>query len=150
MLRSHWGPRKLNMATSILFIFQLCRIFRVHHVSFSCVFIIMVYIQKKNWGLLWPFTDFPCSPAVRFDCYSFVVRNLLLIVVWFYCRYLHSWELDAALDVLTMCSCHLIESDPIKKEVSDQNSSLLFETIYCGHNWFQLYQMLICMCLLIN
>ena len=32
-------------------------------------------------------------------------------------RYLHRWELDAALDVLTMCSCHLTQSDPIRNEV---------------------------------
>lgn len=30
---------------------------------------------------------------------------------------MHSWELDAALDVLTMCSCHLPENDSIRKEV---------------------------------
>ncbi|KAI7992143.1 putative UDP-N-acetylglucosamine--peptide N-acetylglucosaminyltransferase SPINDLY [Camellia lanceoleosa] len=28
-------------------------------------------------------------------------------------RYLHRWELDAALDVITMCSCHLPEGDPV-------------------------------------
>lgn len=34
-------------------------------------------------------------------------------------RYLHRWELDSALDVLTMCSCHLLENDPIKDEVCE-------------------------------
>lgn len=34
-----------------------------------------------------------------------------------YYRYLHRWELDAALDVLTMCHCHLLETDPSKNEV---------------------------------
>lgn len=32
-------------------------------------------------------------------------------------RYLHRWELDAALDVITMCSCHLPEIYPAKNEV---------------------------------
>ncbi|KAL6985377.1 hypothetical protein U1Q18_018753 [Sarracenia purpurea var. burkii] len=32
-------------------------------------------------------------------------------------KYLHRWELDAALDVITMCSCHLPESEPVKNEV---------------------------------
>ncbi|GAB2275600.1 hypothetical protein Dimus_010360 [Dionaea muscipula] len=32
-------------------------------------------------------------------------------------KYLHRWEMDNALDVLTMCSCHLPQSDPIKNEV---------------------------------
>lgn len=32
-------------------------------------------------------------------------------------RYMHRWELDAALDVLTMCSCHLPQSDPVRNEV---------------------------------
>lgn len=34
-----------------------------------------------------------------------------------YIRYMHGWELDAALDVLTMCSCHLTETDPLSSEV---------------------------------
>ncbi|KAG5562644.1 hypothetical protein RHGRI_005388 [Rhododendron griersonianum] len=32
-------------------------------------------------------------------------------------KYLHRWELDAALDVITMCSCHLPESYPAKNEI---------------------------------
>ncbi|KAI8024244.1 hypothetical protein LOK49_LG03G02753 [Camellia lanceoleosa] len=32
-------------------------------------------------------------------------------------RYLHRWELDAALDVITMCSCHLPKADLVKNEV---------------------------------
>jgi hypothetical protein len=43
-----------------------------------------------------------------------VGRNLLGT---FYSRYMHRWELDAALDVLTMCSCHLPQSDPLRNEV---------------------------------
>lgn len=37
---------------------------------------------------------------------------------------MHSWELDAALDVLTMCSCHLHQSEPIMNEVVSVSFSL--------------------------
>ncbi|XP_027357115.1 uncharacterized protein LOC113866403 isoform X3 [Abrus precatorius] len=40
-------------------------------------------------------------------------------------RYVHSWELDAALDVLTMCSCHLPENDSNMKEVLQMKQDLL-------------------------
>lgn len=43
----------------------------------------------------------------------------------FYSRYMHRWELDAALDVLTMCRCQIPQNDPIRKEV------LLFYLISC-------------------
>ncbi|XP_061346174.1 uncharacterized protein LOC133291864 [Gastrolobium bilobum] len=39
-------------------------------------------------------------------------------------RYLHTWELDAALDVLTMCSCHLPQNDSIRKEVLQMKQAL--------------------------
>lgn len=32
-------------------------------------------------------------------------------------KYLHSWDLDAATNVLTMCMCHLPENDPMRSEV---------------------------------
>ncbi|KAK1299191.1 hypothetical protein QJS10_CPB14g01007 [Acorus calamus] len=35
------------------------------------------------------------------------------------CRYLHKWDLDAAKDILTMCGCHLPQSDAIRDEVED-------------------------------
>ncbi|XP_062022257.1 uncharacterized protein LOC133738693 isoform X1 [Rosa rugosa] len=37
---------------------------------------------------------------------------------------MHRWELDAALDVLTMCSCHLPQSDPIREEVMYRRQAL--------------------------
>ncbi|PWA62406.1 hypothetical protein CTI12_AA322820 [Artemisia annua] len=40
-------------------------------------------------------------------------------------KYLHRWELDAALDVLTMCHCHLLESDPSKNEVVLRRQALM-------------------------
>ncbi|KAI8009536.1 hypothetical protein LOK49_LG06G01362 [Camellia lanceoleosa] len=39
--------------------------------------------------------------------------------------YLHRWELDAALDVITMCSCHLPEGDPVKNEIVQMRQDLL-------------------------
>ncbi|KAF6172870.1 hypothetical protein GIB67_035424 [Kingdonia uniflora] len=39
-------------------------------------------------------------------------------------KYLHRWELDAATDILTMCSCHLIQSDPLRNEVMQMRQAL--------------------------
>ncbi|XP_030492459.2 uncharacterized protein LOC115708351 isoform X1 [Cannabis sativa] len=39
-------------------------------------------------------------------------------------KYMHRWELNAALDVLTMCSCHLPKSDPITNEVMHMKQAL--------------------------
>ncbi|KAK1551145.1 hypothetical protein Q3G72_031043 [Acer saccharum] len=39
-------------------------------------------------------------------------------------KYMHRWELDAALDVLTMCSCHLPQSDPIRTKVLQMRQAL--------------------------
>ncbi|XP_073225030.1 uncharacterized protein [Cicer arietinum] len=39
-------------------------------------------------------------------------------------RYVHTWELDAALDVLTMCSCHLPQNDSIREEVLQMKQAL--------------------------
>jgi zinc finger FYVE domain-containing protein 26 len=39
-------------------------------------------------------------------------------------KYMHTWELEAALNVLTMCSCHLLESDPISLEVLHRRQAL--------------------------
>ncbi|KAG9459296.1 hypothetical protein H6P81_003804 [Aristolochia fimbriata] len=40
-------------------------------------------------------------------------------------RHLHRWDLDAAVDVLTMCGCHLLENDPLKDEVLQRRQALL-------------------------
>ncbi|XP_010472597.1 PREDICTED: uncharacterized protein LOC104752215 [Camelina sativa] len=39
-------------------------------------------------------------------------------------KYMHMWELEAALNVLTMCSCHLLESDPISVEMLHRRKAL--------------------------
>ncbi|CAN8284290.1 unnamed protein product [Cochlearia groenlandica] len=39
-------------------------------------------------------------------------------------KYMHTWELDAALKVLTMCGCHLVESNPISCEVLHRRQAL--------------------------
>ncbi|KAD3641724.1 hypothetical protein E3N88_30948 [Mikania micrantha] len=40
-------------------------------------------------------------------------------------KYMHRWELDAALDVLTMCHCHLLENNPFKNEVVIRRQALM-------------------------
>ncbi|MED6212503.1 hypothetical protein PIB30_083940, partial [Stylosanthes scabra] len=39
-------------------------------------------------------------------------------------RYVHTWELDAALDVLTMCNCHLPQNYPIRQEILQMKQAL--------------------------
>ncbi|KAL8090101.1 hypothetical protein AgCh_039537, partial [Apium graveolens] len=56
-------------------------------------------------------------------------------------RYLHRWDLDSALDVLTMCSCHLVESDPLKNKVVSMRQSLLrYKHILCVDNLHESWQ----------
>ncbi|XP_047319786.1 uncharacterized protein LOC124923854 [Impatiens glandulifera] len=56
-------------------------------------------------------------------------------------KYLHKWELDAALDVLTMCSCHLPESDPHKYEVGQMRQALLrYKHILSADNRYNSWQ----------
>ncbi|KAA8525316.1 hypothetical protein F0562_007171 [Nyssa sinensis] len=56
-------------------------------------------------------------------------------------KYLHRWELDAALDVLTMCSCHLPESDPVKNEVVQMRQALLrYNHILCADDHYSSWQ----------
>lgn len=56
-------------------------------------------------------------------------------------KYLHKWELDAALDVLTMCSCHLSESDPVKHEVVLMRQALLrYNHILCADERYNSWQ----------
>ncbi|KAG0495156.1 hypothetical protein HPP92_006150 [Vanilla planifolia] len=39
-------------------------------------------------------------------------------------KFLHKWELNASIDVLTMCSCHLPQNDPIRDEVLQKRKDL--------------------------
>lgn len=56
-------------------------------------------------------------------------------------KYLHRWELDAALDVLTMCCCHLPESDPIKAEVLQMRHALQrYGHILCADDHYSSWQ----------
>ncbi|KAL5975523.1 hypothetical protein ACLOJK_019847 [Asimina triloba] len=59
-----------------------------------------------------------CQYCLRLKDKQLAARLALNNLNDFACRYLHRWELDAAMDVLTMCSCHLPEGNPIKNEVS--------------------------------
>ncbi|KAK1299184.1 hypothetical protein QJS10_CPB14g01000 [Acorus calamus] len=40
-------------------------------------------------------------------------------------KYLHKWDLDAAMDIVSMCGCHLPQSDPIRYEVLQMRRALL-------------------------
>ncbi|XP_059645057.1 uncharacterized protein LOC132286709 isoform X2 [Cornus florida] len=56
-------------------------------------------------------------------------------------RYLHRWELDAALDVLTMCSCHLNDSDPLKNEVIQMRQALQrYKHVLCADDHYSSWQ----------
>ncbi|KAF2614614.1 hypothetical protein F2Q70_00009016 [Brassica cretica] len=49
------------------------------------------------------------------NVFALILRNV---------QYMDTWELDAALNVLTMCSCHLLESDPVSYEVLHRRKAL--------------------------
>ncbi|XP_058075240.1 uncharacterized protein LOC131223756 isoform X2 [Magnolia sinica] len=56
-------------------------------------------------------------------------------------KYLHRWELDAATDVLTMCSCHLPQSDPVKNEVVQMRQALQrYNHILCADDRYSSWQ----------
>ncbi|KAK4364946.1 hypothetical protein RND71_016304 [Anisodus tanguticus] len=67
------------------------------------------YSGNNNWSHSWQF-------CLRLKDKQLAARLAL--------KYLRRWELDAALDVLTMCSCHLLENDPIKDEVVQMRQAL--------------------------
>ncbi|VFQ79855.1 unnamed protein product [Cuscuta campestris] len=56
-------------------------------------------------------------------------------------KYLRQWELDAALDVLTMCNCHLLDTDPLKNEVEQMRRALFrFKHILCADDRYSSWQ----------
>ncbi|XP_011622545.1 uncharacterized protein LOC18432072 [Amborella trichopoda] len=56
-------------------------------------------------------------------------------------KYVHRWELDAALDVLTMCSCHLTADDPLKTEVMQMRQALQrYNHIWCSDDQYSSWQ----------
>ena len=66
-------------------------------------YLVRILVCTKSCVLIW------------FFCHAWA--SLLVLTFVFTSRCLHRWELDAALDVLTMCTCHLPEDNPIKNEV---------------------------------
>ncbi|PSS01176.1 hypothetical protein CEY00_Acc22534, partial [Actinidia chinensis var. chinensis] len=68
------------------------------------------YAIHSTWGNSWQY-------CLRLKDKQLAARLAL--------RYLHRWELDAALDVITMCSCHLPESNPVKNELVQMRQALL-------------------------
>ncbi|XP_075107825.1 uncharacterized protein LOC107781681 [Nicotiana tabacum] len=67
------------------------------------------YSGNHNWSHSWQY-------CLRLKDKQLAARLAL--------KYLHRWELDAALDVLTMCSCHLLGNDPIKDNVVQMRQAL--------------------------
>ncbi|KZV53912.1 hypothetical protein F511_23677 [Dorcoceras hygrometricum] len=56
-------------------------------------------------------------------------------------QYMHKWELEAALDVLTMCSCHLLDGDPLKVEVVQRKQALCrYKHILCADDHYTSWQ----------
>ncbi|XP_077246440.1 zinc finger FYVE domain protein isoform X2 [Tasmannia lanceolata] len=56
-------------------------------------------------------------------------------------KFLHRWELDAAMDVLTMCSCHLPQTDPVKIEVLQMRQALQrYNHILCADDHHSSWQ----------
>ncbi|XP_020586811.1 LOW QUALITY PROTEIN: uncharacterized protein LOC110029039 [Phalaenopsis equestris] len=56
-------------------------------------------------------------------------------------KYLHRWELNAAIDVLTMCSCHLSQNDPIRDEVLQKKQALQrYNHILCADDHYSNWQ----------
>ncbi|KAL3655643.1 hypothetical protein CASFOL_000039 [Castilleja foliolosa] len=56
-------------------------------------------------------------------------------------KYLHLWDMEAALDVLTMCSCHLPDGDPLKIEVVQRRQALCrYKHILCADGRYNYWQ----------
>ncbi|KAK4420008.1 hypothetical protein Salat_2413700 [Sesamum alatum] len=56
-------------------------------------------------------------------------------------KYLHRWELEAALDVLTMCTCHLPDGDQLKVEVVQRRQALSrYKRILCADDRYNSWQ----------
>ncbi|XP_057799458.1 uncharacterized protein LOC131015200 [Salvia miltiorrhiza] len=56
-------------------------------------------------------------------------------------KYLHRWELEAALDVLDMCNCHLPDGDPLKSEVIQRRQALCrYKHILCADDRYNSWQ----------
>lgn len=56
-------------------------------------------------------------------------------------KYLTSWELNAAIDVLTMCNCHLSQEDPLRNEVLQMRQALQrYNHILCADDSYESWQ----------
>ncbi|GFZ08428.1 hypothetical protein Acr_20g0002360 [Actinidia rufa] len=82
------------------------------------------YAIHSTWGNSWQY-------CLRLKDKQLAARLAL--------KYLHRWELEAALDVITMCSCHLPESNPVKNEMVALLGLLLI--LNCILSVYQLVQM---------
>ncbi|XP_057959328.1 uncharacterized protein LOC131151883 [Malania oleifera] len=56
-------------------------------------------------------------------------------------KYLHRWELNPALDVLTMCSCHMPQDAPVRNEVLQMRQALQrYDHILCADGQYRSWQ----------
>ncbi|KAK8942081.1 hypothetical protein KSP40_PGU011520 [Platanthera guangdongensis] len=56
-------------------------------------------------------------------------------------KYLHKWELNAAIDVLTMCICHLSQNETIRDEVFKKRQALQrYNHILCADDHYSYWQ----------
>ncbi|XP_031505490.1 uncharacterized protein LOC116267745 [Nymphaea colorata] len=56
-------------------------------------------------------------------------------------KYLHRWELNAAMDVLTMCICHLPQGDPLRSEAILARQALQrYSHILCADDRYNSWQ----------
>ncbi|CAA6666265.1 unnamed protein product [Spirodela intermedia] len=56
-------------------------------------------------------------------------------------KYLHRWELDAAMDVLLMCSCHLPLDCPLRNEILQTRQALQrYKNILCADDRYSCWQ----------
>ena len=95
-------PKKKVISVSSLTVFR----YRMQVVLWITkdAYLVRILVCTKSCVLIW------------FFCHAWA--SLLVLTFVFTSRCLHRWELDAALDVLTMCTCHLPEDNPIKNEVT--------------------------------
>ncbi|KAK1298842.1 Glucan endo-1,3-beta-glucosidase 12 [Acorus calamus] len=95
-----------NVASSYLENFGYVQLSILSHLVVIC----LQYANEKVWRHLSVGTV-----GEAFECVGCLSK--WIPVGCAVCRYLHKWDLDAAMDIFSMCGCHLPQSDPIRYEV---------------------------------
>lgn len=92
----------------------------------------MIYTQSRGYGAH-DFGSTSWQYCLRLNDKHLAARLAL--------KYLHRWELGAALDVLTMCSCHLPLNDPTRTEVLQMKQALQrYNHILCADDHYRSWQ----------